>query len=343
MKCRISQGVTPQALLETFEDFDLVKLHVQKIEGSGRLGQAFLEFGSAAARRRAHTKNEAYISDCQMQLHMTSEAGLAEAGSNGIFSSYDNASYQMQKKILAARAQLPGGIRPDEEAQKSEGNDAYPQAPTMPMGAPSRLPAPALMSHPGAFLQHGYGPMPGQMPPHGVPLPHYPVGQPPPIYYGPMGPWDPSNMLAKRPGAPQPQRLEQSMSKAAPKNDAKSKASEKAAQTKTAQKAEITAKAKIKNKSVGSAQPHNTGWLTVDIKDELPSDKPLLSPELATQLEDLVGFYSQFKTSKLKPKQDHVVVQCELQNDIAPPNKPLTDHQVNLMKDLQRWCNSRKA
>lgn len=342
LKCRISQGVTPQSLLEAFEEFDLVKLHCQKIEGSRGLGQAFLEFGSAQARRRAHTKNEAYISDCQMQLHYTSQAGLAEAVGNGSFSSYDNASYQMQKKILAARAQVPGSARPDAETQKSEDSEAYPQATTIPTGDLSRPPPPPMMSHPGAFPQHGYGPMHGPMPLHGVPFPHYPGGQPP-GYYGPMGPWDPSHMFPKRQGAPQPQRLEQPMSKAGPKSEAKGKAGEKGAQTKAAQKAEITAKAKIKNKSVGATNPHNAGWVTVNIKDELPSDKPLLSPELATQLEDLVAFYSQFKTSKVKPKQEHVVVQCELQNDIAPPNKPLTDHQVNLMKDLQRWCNSRKA
>lgn len=35
-----------------------VKLHFPKPDSSMRMAQAFLQFGSAAARRRAHTKNE---------------------------------------------------------------------------------------------------------------------------------------------------------------------------------------------------------------------------------------------------------------------------------------------
>lgn len=91
MKCRVSQNVQPPDLLEAFEEFDLaprasrnapqrlisgpkrardgpkrsekglkseVKLHFPKPDSSMRMAQAFLQFGSAAARRRAHTKNE---------------------------------------------------------------------------------------------------------------------------------------------------------------------------------------------------------------------------------------------------------------------------------------------
>jgi len=76
LKCRISQGVTPQALLEGFEGFGLVKLHFPKPDVSGRMGQAFLEFNSAAERRRAHTRNETYVADCQLQLHYSSQHSL---------------------------------------------------------------------------------------------------------------------------------------------------------------------------------------------------------------------------------------------------------------------------
>mmetsp|Transcript_23026 Transcript_23026/g.48988 ORF Transcript_23026/g.48988 Transcript_23026/m.48988 type:complete len:735 (+) Transcript_23026:129-2333(+) len=111
LKCRISPGVTPQALLEEFEEFDLVKLHFPKSDGSGRMGQAFLEFNSAYSRRRAHTKNESYVADCQLQLHYSSQHSLAEAIGQGHFSTYEMASYKMQRQVLAARVNnlpLPG-------------------------------------------------------------------------------------------------------------------------------------------------------------------------------------------------------------------------------------------
>ncbi|CAE7622947.1 TUT4 [Symbiodinium pilosum] len=103
MKCRISQNVTPQALLEEFEGCDLVKLHFPKSDGSGRLPQAFLQFGDAAARRRAHTKNEKYVSDCQLQLHYSTQHSLAEAIQQCHFSTYEMASYKMQRQLLRAR------------------------------------------------------------------------------------------------------------------------------------------------------------------------------------------------------------------------------------------------
>mmetsp|Transcript_32229 Transcript_32229/g.92763 ORF Transcript_32229/g.92763 Transcript_32229/m.92763 type:complete len:732 (-) Transcript_32229:62-2257(-) len=107
LKCRASQGVTPQALLEEFKEFDLVKLHFSKSDDNGRrMGQAFLEFNSAAARRRAHTKNESYVADCQLQLHYTSQHSLAEAVGQSHFSSYEMSSYKMQQQLLAAR-QMP--------------------------------------------------------------------------------------------------------------------------------------------------------------------------------------------------------------------------------------------
>lgn len=115
MKCRISQNVQPPDLLEAFEEFDLVKLHFPKPDGSTRM-QAFLQFGDAASRRKAHTKNEKYICDCQLQLHYSSQHSLAEALTQCQFSTYEMASYKMQRQVLEARmkeSQYNGGIMKD--------------------------------------------------------------------------------------------------------------------------------------------------------------------------------------------------------------------------------------
>jgi hypothetical protein len=280
-----------------------------------------------------------------MQLHYTSQAGLAEAYSHGNFSSYDNASYQMQKKILLARAQNTDGSA----REKTEGTDEYQQPPVAMEGANNGMAPPPPPTHgmPGMIGPHGmpmpvFPPMPGMMGPHGMPMPPFP-GYFHPAMQGMVPPWDGSNgaMLPKR-GAPAPvvdARYQESMPKAVAKADAKAKA-KATAEAKQAQAK--TVPTKIKNKSVSANQAQNTGWLNVHIQDDLPADKPLLSPDLSKQLEDLMVYYRQFKTETAKPKQDHVVVQCELQNEIQPPNKPLTDHQVGLIKDIQRWCNSRK-
>jgi len=109
MKCRISQAVTPQALLEEFEEFDLVKLHFPKPDGNARMPTAFLQFPDSTCRRRAHTKNEKYIADCQLQLHYSTQHSLAEAVTQSTFSTYEMASYKMQRQVLAARVQGMSG------------------------------------------------------------------------------------------------------------------------------------------------------------------------------------------------------------------------------------------
>ena len=106
LKCRISQAVTPQALLEEFEVFDLLKLHFPKPDHCGRMGQAFLEFSSSASRRRAHTKNENYIHDCQLQLHYSSQHSLREAVVQNNFSTYEMSSYKMQRQVALGIEQV---------------------------------------------------------------------------------------------------------------------------------------------------------------------------------------------------------------------------------------------
>ena len=97
LKCRVSQAVTPQALLEEFEEFDLVKLHFFPafFLESNRMGQAFLEFNSPVARRMAHTKNEIYVADCQLQLHYTSPHSVSEVMGTNQFSSFEMVSWRM--------------------------------------------------------------------------------------------------------------------------------------------------------------------------------------------------------------------------------------------------------
>jgi len=153
LKCRISQGVTPQALLEGFEGFGLVKLHFPKPDVSGRMGQAFLEFHSAADRRRAHTRNETYVADCQLQLHYSSQHSLQEAVGSGTFSTYEMTSYQMQKRVISSRVH------------------------SLPMMMPSRGPPDALQGH-APFPD---GPMMGQGPP---PPPMLPDGSPYNVFPG---------------------------------------------------------------------------------------------------------------------------------------------------------------
>eukprot|EP00439_Symbiodinium_sp_Y106_P081938 s966_g21.t1 len=99
----LPENVTPQALLEEFEQCDLVKLHFPKSDGTVRMPQAYLQFGDSASRRKAHAKNEKYILDCQLQLHYSSQHSLAEAIQQCHFSTYEMASYKMQRQVLAAR------------------------------------------------------------------------------------------------------------------------------------------------------------------------------------------------------------------------------------------------
>ena len=59
------------------EEFGLCKLHFQKQQDGTRMGQASLEFDYPVQRRHAHTMNESYIADMQLQLHYSSQHGLS--------------------------------------------------------------------------------------------------------------------------------------------------------------------------------------------------------------------------------------------------------------------------
>lgn len=330
LKCRISQGVTPQALLEEFEAFDLVKLHFPKPDGTNRMGQAFLEFNSSMNRRRAHTKNENYVADCQLQLHYSSQAGLAEAVNQGVFSTYEMASYKMKKQILAARVQGPGA-QAGGDAIQSQPHPPYHDVPPMPMN----------MMPPGAYggpPQYPYGPppfgprpFPGPPPPPGMP-PHHQA------MYAPHG-FDPAMMQPKRPAVPK-KAADESMPKVTGKSgEPKSKAEMKVSAAKgkaiinqPVEKTKVKAKAKV----------GGTGWLNVNITSDLPKDTPLFSREQAKTLEDLVVYFRQFKSTSVTGSDDHVVVQCELQNHLVHPQKVFQESQMNKVRELQKWLNASK-
>jgi len=146
LKCRVSQGVTPQALLEGFEGLGLVKLHFPKPDVSGRMAQAFLEFSSAADRRRAHTRNETYVADCQLQLHYSSQHGLQEAVSSGQFSTYEMTSYQMQKRVISSRVHsLPMMMPSRGPPDALRGHAPFPEGPMMGQGPPPPPPPPPML------------------------------------------------------------------------------------------------------------------------------------------------------------------------------------------------------
>lgn len=124
MKCRVSPGVSPQAMLEEFEEFNLQKLYFPKFDVSNRLGQAYLEFAKSSDRRRAHTRNETYVADCQLQLHYSTRQGLGDVLASNVYSTYDMASYKMQREILQARSmEEPKDYQEDDDTGDYNGYD----------------------------------------------------------------------------------------------------------------------------------------------------------------------------------------------------------------------------
>ncbi|CAJ1397100.1 unnamed protein product [Effrenium voratum] len=170
MKCRISQSVTPPDILEAFEEFDLVKLHFPKSETS-RMPQAFLQFGDASSRRRAHTKNETYIVDCKVQLHYSSFHGLAEALTQCPFSTYEMASYKMQRQVLEARVgKLQGtmggpGFMPFENKVDPMRFQMPPPVDVRPPAHPFWAPPAPPARPPGLPAAAPAAPIPGRIPP----------------------------------------------------------------------------------------------------------------------------------------------------------------------------------
>jgi len=86
LRCRCDKDMTPEELLDAFRDLDLVRLHFPT---GGHARQAFLEFASAAARRRAHAKNEGYAGSSQLMLIPSHEIGVNTAKQESTYTVYE--------------------------------------------------------------------------------------------------------------------------------------------------------------------------------------------------------------------------------------------------------------
>ena len=155
------------------------------------MGQAFLEFDSPVQRRRAHTKNESYIAEMQVQLHFSFQHGLSEAVQVGNFSTYEMASYIMHRQVIAAR------VRPDvmQPATQVDGEATSAGTPPLPPLAYSRG---AAAAH---YFYHQCGPgggMPRLMMVGGLP-PRRPRDRIPVVVHGPAGRLPPSQCERRLP------------------------------------------------------------------------------------------------------------------------------------------------
>jgi len=86
LRCRSDTDMTPEELLEAFREVDLVRLHFPT---GGQARQAFLEFASAASRRRAHSKNEGYAGSSQLMLIPSNEIGVNTAKQESTYTVYE--------------------------------------------------------------------------------------------------------------------------------------------------------------------------------------------------------------------------------------------------------------
>jgi hypothetical protein len=84
LKTRVSRFVSPADLIREFQPFGLLRVHMED-----RGVNAFLEFPDADSRRRAHTKNESYIADCQLQLLSSTQYALADLSQRTRFSTHE--------------------------------------------------------------------------------------------------------------------------------------------------------------------------------------------------------------------------------------------------------------
>lgn len=78
LKCKVDSTVTAEVMEEIFQQCDLVRIHLPVLQGPQN-GQAFLEFDSAAGRRKGHSRNGGYVGSIQLQLMQSSKFALEEA------------------------------------------------------------------------------------------------------------------------------------------------------------------------------------------------------------------------------------------------------------------------
>jgi len=201
LKCRISASVSPDLFIQEMEGFELIRLHMPKSFQKQRYGVAFLEFHCSKARRRAHTKNESYLNDCQLQIHYSSRWALEDAVAQQGYIHYDVTKYKLDKAAGIANPGIldanPGKMPPAPEHIRKAYLEVYekrrteyetnkhrglPPGGALPLGLPPGAAPGGKVPGPGGAYPYGAGGHyfgAGPPPPYGVP-PQQALGLPPP-------------------------------------------------------------------------------------------------------------------------------------------------------------------
>lgn len=337
MKCRISQNVTPQALLEEFEQCDLVKLHFPKSDGTVRMPQAYLQFGDSASRRKAHAKNEKYILDCQLQLHYSSQHSLAEAIQQCHFSTYEMASYKMQRQVLAARMgqtqempksasavedtlplQMRGGMKDMSPAVMFGGFSKIPPPPPPPPAPEMRMQWEAMpQQDPKLQMRHmakvdAMRPMPSQQIPQywsqpAQPAQHKMTNTPVPV---PPAPPRQGQVPKKEPAKPETKR-----------SDPKIKREQNAS----------SSSAKVRPSALAPGEC----WLQVMVTNHLEPEDWKTEP--LRRLNDLNEFFQKFGAVDMPEAQPEIKLNVEVNDGSNPPGSAKkTIFSPEQMQDLRR-------
>jgi len=88
LRCRISDQIYPQDLLDKFAPYRIVKLYYP-LQQEAENEYAFLEFSSAQDRRQALALSESVLNDTVLQMSTSTKVRLAEALSTKAFDTYD--------------------------------------------------------------------------------------------------------------------------------------------------------------------------------------------------------------------------------------------------------------
>mmetsp|Transcript_39831 Transcript_39831/g.92196 ORF Transcript_39831/g.92196 Transcript_39831/m.92196 type:complete len:683 (+) Transcript_39831:190-2238(+) len=328
MKCRISQNVTPQALLEEFEDCDLVKLHFQKSDGSVRMPQAFLQFGDAASRRKAHTKNERYITDCQLQLHYSTQHSLAEAVQQCHFSTYEMASYKMQKQVLAARMgqtqEVPKAPGLDDSMPPHLGRGMKEMPQEAMYGAYGKMPPPPSMAQPMAWEMQDKVHM--QMMPK--------LSQPQLSNLQAGAKWPAAPLPKPGISLPPPPQVRQ-----VPRKEQEPVKAEVKKTPETRVKKESTALASTSSKARQSEAAAGPGecWLAVKVTNNLTPE--VWNTEQLTKLKDLRVFFQKFGALEMPAVQSEIKLKVEVSDEITrtgPQEAFLSAEQMQMLKSVKQ-------
>ncbi|CAE7197934.1 Tut4 [Symbiodinium natans] len=320
MKCRISQNVTPQALLEEFEQCDLVKLHFPKSDGTVRMPQAFLQFGDAISRRKAHAKNEKYIMDCQLQLHYSSQHSLAEAIQQCHFSTYEMASYKMQRQVLAARMgqtqEMPKSASAPEDSLPLQMNRAMKEMSQEAMYSAfaAKIPPPPPPPPPPAMMDYQMqDPMAKQLQMRPV-MAKVDSGMPawPPPNHMPLHGMRPPGAPPAQPktNAPPPQ-VRQQVPKKEPARPENKKIETK---IKKEPNASASAPSSAKVRPGGHPEPGEC-WLEVKVTNNLSPE--VWNTEPFIKLKDLHSFFQKYGSVDMPDVQPEIKLKVEVNDDFT--------------------------